>query len=52
VSEDEQTRSSVVWEYSPIQFIQTRVGYRSYDGIPQNPAQNREELFVELHLPF
>jgi hypothetical protein len=52
VSEDEQTRSSVVWEYSPIQFIQTRVGYRSYDGIPQNPAQNREQLFVELHLPF
>jgi hypothetical protein len=51
VSEDEQTRSSVVWEYFPIQFVQTRVGYRYYDGIPQNPAQNREQLFVELHIP-
>jgi len=52
VSEDEQTRSSLVWEYFPIQFLQTRLGYRTYDGIPQNPAQNREELFLELHLPF
>jgi hypothetical protein len=52
VSQDEQTRSSIVWEYFPIQFIQTRLGYRKYDGIPQNPAQNREELFLELHLAF
>lgn len=52
VSEDEQNRSSIVWEYFPMQFIQTRVGYRTYDGIPQNPAQNREQLFVELHLAF
>ena len=52
VSEDEQTRSSIVWEYFPIQFVQTRLGYRQFNGIPQNPAQNREELFLELHLPF
>ena len=52
VSEDEQNRFSVVWEYFPIQFIQTRLGYRVYDGIPQNPAQNREQLFLELHLAF
>lgn len=52
VSEDEQNRLSIVWEYFPVQFIQTRAGYRYYDGIPQNPAQNREQLFVELHLPF
>ena len=52
VSEDEQNRSSIVWEYFPIQFLQTRVGYRVYDGIPQNPAQNREQLFAELHIPF
>ena len=52
VSEDEQNRFSVVWEYFPIQFVQTRLGYRIYDGIPQNPAQNREQLFLELHLPF
>jgi hypothetical protein len=52
VPEDEQNRMSVVWEYFPIQFVQTRLGYRSYDGIPQNPAQNREQLFLELHLAF
>jgi len=52
VSEDEQNRWSVVWEYFPIQFVQTRLGYRIYDGISQNPAQNREQLFLELHLPF
>ncbi len=52
VSEDEQNRLSLVWEYFPIQFVQTRLGYRRYDGIPQNPAQNREQFFLELHLPF
>ncbi len=52
VSEDQQDRISAVWEYFPIQFLQTRVGYRSYDGIPQNTAQNREQLFVELHIFF
>jgi hypothetical protein len=52
VSEDEQNRLSLVWEYFPIQFVQIRLGYRVYDGIQQNPAQNREQLFLELHLPF
>ena len=52
VSEDEQTRLSAVWEYSPFQFLQGRIGYRNYGGIPQNPAQNREQLFAELHVYF
>ncbi len=52
VSEDEQNRLSLVWEYFPLQFFQTRLGYRRYRGIPQNPAQNREQLFLELHIPF
>lgn len=52
VSEDEQNRMSVVWEYFPIQFFQSRLGYRAFNGIPQNPAQNREQLFLELHLAF
>ncbi len=52
VSENEQNRVSVVWEYFPIQFVQTRLGYRRYEGIPQNPAQNREQFFLELHLAF
>ncbi|MDH4049832.1 MAG: hypothetical protein OEW68_16835 [Gammaproteobacteria bacterium] len=52
VAEDEQNRFSLLWEYFPIQFVQTRLGYRIYDGIPQNPAQNRDQYFAELHLPF
>lgn len=52
VSNDEQNRFSVVWEYSPLQFLQTRIGIRDYNGIPQNPAQNREQLFAELHVLF
>ncbi|MDB5971989.1 MAG: hypothetical protein JWQ90_4439 [Hydrocarboniphaga sp.] len=49
VDEDQRNRLSAIWEFNPIQFIQTRVGFRRYDGIPQNDLQNRKELFVELH---
>jgi len=52
VSENQQNRISAVWEHFPMQFLQIRAGYRHYDGIPQNPAQNRERFFVELHVPF
>ena len=49
VDEDEQTRASVLYEWSPIQFIQLRGGVRLYDGIPQNDTQNRTQAFVQLH---
>jgi hypothetical protein len=49
VAEDQQTRYSVVWEYTPLQFVQFRVGARIYDGIPQNDLQNRHEYFVQLN---
>ena len=49
ISEDHQVRYSVVWEHSPLQFVQGRAGYRRYDGIPQVNAQNRSEFFVEIH---
>lgn len=49
VDEDEQTRASVVYEWSPIQFIQLRGGVRLYDGIPQNDNQNRKQAFLQLH---
>lgn len=52
VSNDEQNRASLVWEYSPIQLVQLRIGYRDNSGIPQNPGQNREQLFAELHVAF
>jgi hypothetical protein len=49
VDEDEQTRASLVYEWSPIQFIQLRGGMRLYDGIPQNDNQNRKQAFLQLH---
>lgn len=52
VDEDERNRASLIWEYAPVQFVQGRLGYRRYGGIPQNGAQNREQFFAELHLWF
>jgi hypothetical protein len=49
VNEDEQNRFSLVWEFTPMEFIQLRAGARAYDGIPQNSLQNRTEAFLELH---
>ena len=49
VDEDEQTRSSLLYEWSPIQFVQVRAGVRVYDGIPQNDNQNRTQAFLQLH---
>jgi hypothetical protein len=50
--EDQQEKYSAVWEYSPVQFVQTRVGVRRYNGIPNFPASNRDEAFAELHVYF
>lgn len=52
VDEDEQNRASLVWEYSPIQFVQLRAGARIYDGIPQNDLQNRRLYFVSVNAFF
>ena len=52
VSNDQQNRAGIVWEYSPIQFLQARIGYRDSSGIPQNPSQNREQMFAEIHVAF
>lgn len=49
VDEDHQVRWSLLWEYSPMQFLQSRVGIRIYDGIPQSNFQNRDAFFIELH---
>jgi len=51
-SEDEQERYSIVWEYSPIQLLQSRIGLRKYNGIPDIPASNRDEVFAEIHVYF
>lgn len=49
VSHDYQDRISLVWEYTPFQFVQVRVGARNYDGIPQNDAQNRKLVFAQIN---
>ncbi len=49
VANDNQARYSLVYEYTPIPFLQIRAGYRRYLGIPQNNLENRRLEFLELH---
>ncbi len=49
LSGDFQTRISLIWEYTPMQFLQGRIGLRSYDGIAAVDAQNRDVFFAEMH---
>lgn len=44
-----QTRWSVVYEVTPIQFVQIRTGFRWSDGIPQDDSEHPRLYFVELH---
>lgn len=48
-NEDQQARHSLLWEYTPFQFLQIRSGLRVYDGIPVDDLQNRRVGFVQLH---
>jgi hypothetical protein len=49
VANNAQTRWSVVYELTPIPFLQARAGFRRYQGIPQNNLQNKTFGFLELH---
>ena len=49
VAHNQQTRWSVLYELTPIPFIQIRAGFRRYQGIPQSNAQNQTLTFVEAH---
>jgi Phosphate-selective porin O and P len=49
VANNAQTRWSVVYEWTPIQFVQLRGGTRISDGIPQINSQHTRLYFVELH---
>ena len=51
-TEDEQERYSIVWEHAPIQLVQARVGLRKYNGVPEQPQSNRNEVFAEIHVYF
>jgi hypothetical protein len=52
IGDDELERYSIVWEYSPFQLTQVRVGYRGYNGVPNQPLTNRKLLFLEAHAFF
>jgi hypothetical protein len=49
VQNNGETRWSVVYELTPIQFVQVRTGVRYYDGIPQINTQHTRQYFIELH---
>jgi hypothetical protein len=49
IAEDQKTRWSLLYELTPLPFLQLRAGYRRYDGIVQNVVDNRRLLFLELH---
>lgn len=52
VGDDEQERYRVVWEFSPLQLFQLRVGLTSYNGVPNIPSSNRREFLLESHVYF
>ena len=49
VPNGEETRWSLVYEFTPIQFAQVRAGFRWNDGIPQDDAEHGRLYFLELH---
>ncbi len=49
VLHNHKVRQSLVYEYSPIPFVQLRGGFRKHQGIPQNNFDNRRHTFIELH---
>jgi hypothetical protein len=49
VPNDNQTRWSLVYEATPIQFLQIRTGIRWNDGIPQDDSEHQRLYFVEAH---
>ena len=49
VGDDRLKRLSLVYEYSPIQFLQLRGGFRYNDGILDHPELHQNQYFFELH---
>jgi hypothetical protein len=49
VKQDQKTRYSILYEYTPLPFLQLRGGFRRYFGIPQNDFDNRRLALLELH---
>lgn len=50
VDEDERTRHSVVFEYTPYAHLQLRAGIRSGEDIPQRDEGNFTDFFMQVHM--
>jgi hypothetical protein len=49
VARDRQTRLSLVWEYTPLPFVQLRAGLRNYDDTQEVAFFNQRIVFLQLH---
>lgn len=49
VAHDHKVRYSLLYELTPLPFVQLRTGVRHHGGIPQNDVDNRRTWFLELH---
>jgi len=49
VAHDAQTRWNLLYELTPVQFVQLRAGVRYADGIPQLASEHTRRYFLELH---
>lgn len=52
ISENHDTKYSLIAEYTPVSNLQLRAGARIADSIPQRPERNNEKLFVQAHFYF
>jgi hypothetical protein len=52
IEHNEQARWSILYELTPIQFVQLRAGLRYLKGIPQADAQHQQLYFIQLHAFF
>jgi hypothetical protein len=52
LDDDEQDRYSLVYEYTPIQYLQLRGGARDLESAPGNLQPDSRFFFVELHVYF
>ena len=50
--DDLQQRFSIVWEYFPFQFTQLRAGLRFRNSDTDDPFENSDLLFIQMHAYF
>ncbi len=49
MAHDQQTRWSLLYELTPVQFVQLRAGVRYSDGIRQLASEHTRLYFLQLH---